>query len=333
MADPASRDRIRLTAGSIRHKWNDASMNVSPYRLLHIARWTVIGLTGLAALTLGYSYWHLPSTEPAGDDPVAAAPVYAWPSPVTIEPDDWGVVERRGDGDHAHMGPLGQRFRLAGTFFAYPGEGAPTHDGTRHAILDDLRGRKQHLVQENDEVDTIRVVSIFRDRIILRGAAGEEELWLSFTGRTAEPAVPDPEERAELPLRFEDLPALETSRFGKRIGENRWVFQRDELVRYFDELQEDPERMTAIFMAMQPDYDEEEGHVAGFQLEMLGEDVLYMAAGFQNGDIVRMVNSMPMTSPARAEYFIREFLNERISALVFDIERDGREEKLIHLIR
>lgn len=255
-----------------------------------------------------------------------------WPEPATIEPSEWSVIQRRGMVAHAQMGPLAKRFRLAGTFFSYPGEGG-TDSGSRHAILDDLSAKVQHLVQENDEVDHIRVVSIFRDRIVLSGQAGEEELWLSFTGKTDPSAAPTETARADVPLRFEDMPALETSRFGKRIGENRWVFQRDELLRYFEELQEDPERLTAIFMAMEPDYDEEEDLVAGYQLNMLGEDVLYEGAGFQNGDIVRMVNSIPMTSPARAEYFIREFLNERISAVVFDIERDGEEQKLIHLIR
>jgi type II secretory pathway component PulC len=307
-------------------------MNVSPYRFLQIVRWTFVTLTVLVALWFGYAHWRLPSDTPRPAGPEDTATLYDWPAPAAFEAGDWTVVQRRGAAAPTQMGPLGQRFRLAGTFFAYPGEGE-TRGGTRHAILDDLRERKQHLLQEGDDVDTVRVVSIFRDRIVLRGQAGEEELWLSFTGKTSPGDRPADEERAETPLRFEDMPALETSRFGKRIGENRWVLQREELLRYFDELQEDPERLTAIFMAMEPDYDEEEDRVAGYRLGMLGEDVLYEAAGFQDGDIVRMVNSMPMTSPARAEYFISEFLNERISAVVFDIERNGAEQKLIHLIR
>ena len=289
-------------------------------------------LTVLVALRFGYAYWRLSAAAPSAALPKDTVSVHDWPEPAAFASGDWTVVQRRGAAMPAPMGPLGQRFRLAGTFFAYPGEGE-ARSGTRHAILDDLRERKQHLLQEGDDVDTVEVVSIFRDRIVLRGQAGEEELWLSFTGKASPDDRPAADERAETPPLFEDMPALETSRFGKRIGENRWVLQREELLRYFDELQEDPERLTAIFMAMEPDYDEEEDRVAGYRLRMLGEDVLYEAAGFQEGDIVRMVNSMPMTSPARAEYFISEFLNERISAVVFDIERNGAEEKLIHLIR
>ena len=289
-------------------------------------------LTVLVALRFGYAQWRLSTADLSSVSPEDTASVREWPETAAFLPEDWTVVQRRGAALPAPMGPLGQRFRLAGTFFAYPGEGE-ARSGTRHAILDDLREQKQHLLQEGDDVDAVEVVRIFRDRIVLRGQAGEEELWLSFTGKTSPGDRPADEERAETPLRFEDMPALETSRFGKRIGENRWVLQREELLRYFDELQEDPERLTAIFMAMEPDYDEEEERVAGYRLGMLGENVLYEAAGFQDGDIVRMVNSMPMTSPARAEYFISEFLNERISAVVFDIERNGAEQKLIHLIR
>jgi hypothetical protein len=91
-------------------------------------------------------------------------------------------------------------------------------------------------------------------------------------------------------------------------------------------------RLAAILLAMQPDFDDD-GDVAGYQLELLGEDILYEAAGMLEGDIVRAVNSMPMTSPARAQYFISEFLQGNISAIVLDVEREGVESKLIYLIR
>ncbi len=310
-------------------------MNISPYRLLQITRRIAVLVVGLAVLGLAYAWWQLPAAEPEGARTPSPTVAYEWPEATVFEAEEWTVIQGRGGAVQPEMGPLGQRFRLAGTFFAYPGDGDVGRTGTRHAILDDLEQKRQHLLQEGDAVDAVQVVNIYRDRIVLHGPGGEEELWLSFTGRPgAEPEAPT-EVAADAetpPMRFEDMPAIETSRFGKRIGENRWVLQRDELTRYFDELQEDPERLTAIFMAMNPDLDAED-QVMGYQLDMLGEDVLYEAAGFQNGDIVRKVNSMPMTSPARAEYFIREFLNERISALVFDIERDGEEQKLIHLIR
>jgi type II secretory pathway component PulC len=66
---------------------------------------------------------------------------------------------------------------------------------------------------------------------------------------------------------------------------------------------------------------------------MEGEKEFFSAAGLQEGDVVRKVNSMNMTSQKRAEYFIGEFLQNRVTALVFDIERENKAQKLIYFIR
>lgn len=234
------------------------------------------------------------------------------------------------------LGPLARRFRLAGTFFAFTDSDAPRSDEARRAILDDLSAGRQHLVREGDRMGEVDVVAIKREYIVLRDDRGEERLYLSFQ-ELAMPATTrvEQEEAAAtpfVPLRFEDMPTLEENRFGRRIADNRWIMSRDALIEYADEIQDEPERLTALLMAMQPDFDDAD-QIQGFVLEMLGEDLLYEAAGFQEGDIVRQVNSMPMTSPARAGYFIRELLQGNISALVFDIERDGRDQKLIYLVR
>jgi len=55
--------------------------------------------------------------------------------------------------------------------------------------------------------------------------------------------------------------------------------------------------------------------------------------GLQHGDVVRKVNSMRMTSQRRAEYFIGEFVQGRLGAVVLDIERNGQPTKLVYLIK
>ncbi len=274
----------------------------------------------------------LPAESPTIDDPAEVN----WVAPPDFDPEGWAVMRPAGVAVPAEdAGPLSQRFRLAGTFFAYSEDAtADTDTGrARQAILDDLDEQRQRLVAEGDELAGIDVVRIFRDRVILRGTAGEEAIWLTFRETPDDPETVDPDEVADATItRFEDMPALETHRFGRRIADNRWIMERDELLRYADEVQQDPERMAALLLAMQPDYNEAD-EVAGFVLEKLGEDELYVAAGFQDGDVVRRVNSMPMTSPARAQYFIAEFMRGRLDAVVLDIERDGEEQKLIHLIR
>jgi len=42
---------------------------------------------------------------------------------------------------------------------------------------------------------------------------------------------------------------------------------------------------------------------------------------------------MSMTSQSRAEYFINEFVKNRVNGFVLDIERGGKKEKLIYMVR
>jgi type II secretory pathway component PulC len=84
-------------------------------------------------------------------------------------------------------------------------------------------------------------------------------------------------------------------------------------------------------MSLKPDYKDEE--VAGYYLEAEGEGEFFKAVGLQEGDTIRKVNSMLMTSQKRAEYFISEFIRNRVNAFVLEVDRNGKEEKLIYLIR
>ena len=42
---------------------------------------------------------------------------------------------------------------------------------------------------------------------------------------------------------------------------------------------------------------------------------------------------MAMSSRRRADYLIREFANDKLSAVVLDIERNGQPAKLIYEVR
>ena len=101
---------------------------------------------------------------------------------------------------------------------------------------------------------------------------------------------------------------------------------------YYSELMDDPERIAALYVSMKPEY-AEGGSIAGYVLDMQGEKEFFEAAGLQNGDIVRKVNSLQMSSQKRAEYFIGEFAKNRLNAVVLDVERGGQNRKLIYLIR
>ncbi|MDD5482770.1 MAG: hypothetical protein PHP98_03860 [Kiritimatiellae bacterium] len=208
------------------------------------------------------------------------------------------------------------RFRLAGTFFAF---GA--NQQSRKAILDDLHKKEQLLVTEGDLIDNdTRVQSILSDRIILRRNSGDEEIRLCFAGHGAQTMSTGIRQGADL-----------QSRFGKMVGDKRWVLTRSELMNYYNEVLNDTDRLAKIYDSLKPVY--EGRNIAGYTLVVEGEGDMFAAFGLQPGDVIRQVNSMPMTSQARAEYFISEFVKNRVNGFVLNIERAGQKEKLIYMVR
>ncbi|MBI2441731.1 MAG: hypothetical protein HYV35_10210 [Lentisphaerae bacterium] len=223
----------------------------------------------------------------------------------------------------ASLGPLAKRFRLAGTFFAASG-----HQQSRKAILDDLAKKAQYLVAEGELLEpSILVVSIARDHIVLRDGSTDEQLWLSFSGG----AKPEAKAGQMAAAAIQEQADKTLVRFGKRTGERRWVLQRDQVLRYYQELLNNPDRLAKVFESLKPVY--RTGKIAGYTLDIEGEGDIFQAFGLRQGDIIRQVNSLPMISQSRAEYFINEFVKDRVNAFVLDIERDAQPEKMIYLLR
>ena len=229
----------------------------------------------------------------------------------------------------ADLGPLARRFRLAGTFFA-----ASSYQQSRKAIIDDVQKKTQCLVAEGDNLDqNILVVTIFRDRVVLRDGnpalaeSRDEQLWLSFAGGDqTTPSANSP--KADVAQGQADATLV---RFGKRTGERRWVLERGEVLRYYQELLNNPDRLAKVFESLKPVY--QTGKIAGYTLDVEGEGEVFRAFGLKQGDVIRQVNSMPMISQSRAEYFINEFVKNRVNGFVIDIERETKPEKMIYLVR
>lgn len=339
-----SEDRIRLTlvplvsiffgdpTPAVPHRSETLAMTSlsTSWTLLAAVRWGLVAVVIAVTSFYGYRYARLPEATPPAKKP--ARPGLQWPEVKLPADDDWLVFDRAGQAARpAAAGPPSDRYRLAGTFFAFGSSPEQQPDGMRSAILDDFKSDTQHLLKEGERAGDLRVMRIFPDHVVLEQGGSEFELWLSFSDKR--PAAPRPAEREEKPrlVRHEDQPALETSRFGKRVGETRWVFQRDRLMDYYNELLEDPERLASLYLSMKPDY--REGDIEGYYVDMEGEEEFFETVGLRSGDVVRRVNSMNMINQSRAEYFIKEFVKGRLSAVVLDIEREGNEEKLVYLIR
>ena len=269
-----------------------------------------------------YQYLQLPELP---IKPAHAVPPPAWPQidPQSLRFDGQMFKKQAGEQLAVNLGPLARRFRLAGTFFA-----ASSYQQSRKAIIDDIQKKTQCLVAEGDTLDqNIMVVSIFRDRVVLRDGNNDEQLWLSF----AEGAKPSPSATRQEAAVTQGQADAALGRFGKRTGERRWVLQRNQVLRYYQELLNNPDRLAKVFESLKPVY--QTGKIAGYTLDVEGEGEVFRAFGLKQGDIIRQVNSMPMISQSRAEYFINEFVKDRVNGFVIDIERETKPEKMIYLVR
>lgn len=243
------------------------------------------------------------------------------------DPAAWSGFKSSSQQANGETSPAGaaRRFRLAGTFFTFDETGKEA----RRAILDDREKKNQLIVGQGESVEDYAVVEVGTNFATLVRAGERTTLRLG-----AEPAAGRLAVSSNAPppnLASSEEKVLEETPFGQRVGERRWVLSRERLMDYYQQLVEEPERIASLYMSLKPDYRDNE--IAGYRLNQEGERDFFKAVGFQEGDVVRKVNAMNMTSQARAEYFLSEFVKSRLNAVVIDVERNGEPQKLIYLIR
>ncbi len=224
--------------------------------------------------------------------------------------------------------PLAERFRLAGTFFVLSAELQPS---ARKAVLVDKTSGLDHIVQEGELIDDAMVITVAHNHVVLQ--AGERRETLALAAGAAKRVVGDADQQtmASLETSGNGDDAVDT-RFGKRVADNRWVFQRDRLMDYYMEVMQSPRRLQQVFDSMEPLYNDHR-EITGYRLDIKGEQDFFEAVGLRQGDIIRHVNDMAMSNRRRAEYLIGEFVHERLNVFVIDVERADREEHLIFEVR
>ncbi len=224
------------------------------------------------------------------------------------------------------------QFQLTGTFQRYEfNEDSSVPQAQGLALIDLVEENRQMMLKEGMTIGAFSVKRIGTNEVTLQ--RGEREWVLRLPGAVA--SVPSPEAQPlaeEQPRRFEDMPALESSPFGKKISDNQWVIQREAIEEYAGQIMQNPVRAVQLYgsfsqTAQNPD------DVHGYQIGMKGEQELFQSMGLQDGDVIRKVNSMKMKNQRRAEYLIGEFMKNRMSAVVLDIERNGENVKQVYIIR
>ncbi len=253
---------------------------------------------------------------------------------ITVKSQDWDNAVKPASQnsqlakqDTIAAAPVVTRYRLAGTFFALDEAGT---NEIRKAILDDSAASNQLIVTESQSIDDIVISRVFKDHIIILRGQQKEELWLTFNLNPSTAKNPILSSQSAETAK-NGTNAL--SRFGeKMIGENRWIFDRKLVLDYYNELRDNPDRLVAVFDSLKPIYGDG-NKITGYRVGIEGEAEFFKAVGFKEGDVVRSVNSLPMTNRRRAEYFISEFVKDRANAFVIAVERDGRKDKLIYQVR
>lgn len=218
-----------------------------------------------------------------------------------------------------------QRFRFVGAFFVEDGVGGILG----RAVIEAAGKREQFVVGEGGIVEEATVEKVFLDHVVLRLGASSMELWQEFA---TSPVTTGLVASASNALGVAAAGPATNKFGGVQVRDNRWEFRRKPLLDYYQELLEEPERMVAVFDSLKP-VRSKDNKITGYVVGMEGEKDFFDAAGLRNGDVVRKVNSLDMTSRRRAEYFIDEFLKDRVNVIVLDVEREGRSSKLIYQVR
>jgi type II secretory pathway component PulC len=235
----------------------------------------------------------------------------------------WSHFRGAGEAQAAPEGPLAGRYRLAGVFRMLGG-------GGECAILDDVKAGRQLLLATGEEEEGLKVEEVGADYAVVSDGAKRERLVIA----SGVPGNPDGEGEERAAAAAEGAPTvISTNRFGAQVGETRWEVSRDAVMEYYQEMMDNPERLVGLFNALEPDYGADD-RIEGYRVNTeRGEAEFFDEVGIRQGDVVRRVNSLHMTSQKRAEYFIGEFVKGDLGAVVLDIEREGRPEKLVYLIK
>lgn len=287
------------------------------------------------------SWWDAINSSPDRnffDLPIVAQSVATTVVPAVELRCDWRVFRDTGGGNHANVSSGGsqifQRLRLAGTFCI--GDGLAEGE-IRKAVLDDLKQKDQHIVGENDFIDDLRVEKIYGDRVTI--CQGDERVDLRLLmgqqatpGTNTEKIIPGDSMSNSTEQAIADGQVIQTNRFGSQIGQTRWMFTRKPIMDYYQLMMDNPDRMAKVFDTLKPLYDVNR-KITGYKVGIEGEADFFADVGLRENDIVRSVNSLPMTNRRRAIFFINEFVNERANVFVLDVERNGKAEKLIYQIQ
>lgn len=222
---------------------------------------------------------------------------------------------------------LKARFRLAGFRLSIK------KNGKSSAIIEDNVDGTQWMRRAGDRLTaSIVIETVGTNSVTLTTPYGLYVLYQSKKGEIAKGQVMG----GGTDVRAGIVSGAVSKLFGKEDSPGTWTFQRRDMMDYFEEIKERPERLEAVFDTLAPIWytDEADGKqkIEGYRVEICGEEEFFKAVGFQEGDIVREVNGIRMTNRYAAEELIRRFVKNDLTFAHIKMERGGEEILQTYLI-
>lgn len=259
----------------------------------------------------------LPPCEAVFDPAAPEAPLFSLSDASLVRPA--GGIDAAAARE-AFFTQIEKRFRLAGFRIS---KRTPSSSS---AIVEDMETHDQWMRKKGDRLSSdILVSGVHTNFLLLETPYGQYRLFQSARERKGSTARP-----SDGQARAQSFAAGAISRLeGRETSPGTWQFSRADVMDYFNEVKDRPERFEALFDTLAPIWytDEEDGRrkIEGYRVEICGEEDFFRAVGFKEGDIVREVNGIQMTNRYAAEELIRRFVNDDLSFAHIKMERNGEE--------
>ncbi|GIW39554.1 MAG: hypothetical protein KatS3mg076_0131 [Candidatus Binatia bacterium] len=203
--------------------------------------------------------------------------------------------------------------------------GVAIHHGSEpsYAIIEDLRQRKQDLYRVGDTVPgDAKLVKIEWDKVTLERDGKKEYLEIS----AEQLASLGPAARRPFPARGRGRGRRGPARAPgiERVGEDEFVIERAEVDAAL-------ENMNQLFTQIRAVPHFEQGQTTGFRVFAIRSGSIFDRIGLRNGDIVRSINNVQVTDPARALSLLQELRNER--TITVELTRNRQPLTLTYEIR
>jgi len=289
-----------------------------------IPRISILAVSVLAAMTalVLFRFFMIPnitisSSQTNNNPPVQSLYIEESSIPSDV---DWSIFKSKVIKEPADLTPIEELYILRGTFIV----SQSNNRTNRKAIIDDLKNNTQLIVVEEQMLyDGRKILSINDDQVILINGTKQEIITIPFsiTSSTIDSQDDSVQENVSDNL---------TSKFGgKKTGDNEWEFEKDKIMKYYDDLMGDPKRLLNLFDSFAPVYNDDK-KITGYKIDIKGEKEFINAVGLNNGDYITKVNALKLTNRRRAEYMIGEFIEGRASTFALEVEREDTPQKIIY---